>query len=80
MRAMQRRGFHWHQTTMSRVERGLRPLSLAEAAGLSEVLGQSVSALLGTGYVPRLPQPVELVENIIRDARELRTFHEDDAA
>ena len=80
MRAMQRRGFHWHQTTMSRVERGLRPLTLAEAAGLSEILEQPVSALLGAGYIPRLPQPIELVENIMRDARELRTFHEEDAA
>lgn len=80
VRAMKRRGFHWHQTTMSRVERGLRPLSLGEAAGLSEILEQPVSALLGTGYIPRLPQPIELVENIMRDARELRTFHEEDAA
>lgn len=76
-KAMRGRGFHWHQTTVSRVERGLRPLSLAEAAALSEVYMQPVVAFLGRGYTPKLPGPLEMVDNIIRDARELRAIHEE---
>lgn len=72
--AMQGRGHPWHQTTVSRVERGLRPLSLAEAASLSEIYVQPVVAFLGRGYTPKLPGPLEIVDNISRDARELRSL------
>lgn len=59
-REMAERGFQFHQTTISRIEAGDRPVRLAEATTLAEIVRTSVSMLI--------MQPVELrySENLFR--------------
>ncbi len=42
---MAERGFPWSQPTVARVERGRRPLSLAEAHALMDILEQNRGSL-----------------------------------
>lgn len=44
--AMKDRGFAWVQSTLSEVERGVRPLRVSEAHALADVLGDRVERLL----------------------------------
>ena len=46
--AMAHRGFPWHQTVVSKVERGERCLRLDEAEALAQVLSVEVADLLPT--------------------------------
>jgi transcriptional regulator with XRE-family HTH domain len=39
-------GIQWHQSTVTNVERGERPLKLSEALAVADVLGVSLDALL----------------------------------
>lgn len=77
--AMRGRGFQWHQTTISRIERGEQPLTLAEAAALADIYGQPVTVFLGDRYSPALPSVPELLDTLARVASEIRAAHEDAA-
>jgi transcriptional regulator with XRE-family HTH domain len=44
--AMKKRGHSWVQGTISQIERGVRPLRVAEAHDLADVLGDRVERLL----------------------------------
>ena len=77
---MRGRGFNWHQTTISRIERGEQPLTLTEAATLADIYDQPITAFLGEGYTPHLPGVPELLDTLTRIASEVRTAYEEDAA
>ncbi|MGE2715138.1 helix-turn-helix transcriptional regulator [Mycolicibacterium litorale] len=44
---LRRQGFEMHQTTVAKIERGARPLRIAEAAALVEVFDLPIIAILG---------------------------------
>lgn len=44
---LRRQGFEMHQTTVAKIERGARPLRIAEAAALVEVFELPIIAVLG---------------------------------
>ncbi|MDO2969379.1 helix-turn-helix domain-containing protein [Mycobacteroides abscessus] len=44
---LRRQGFEMHQTTVAKIERGARPLRIAEAAALVEVFELPIIAILG---------------------------------
>jgi transcriptional regulator with XRE-family HTH domain len=46
--AMSKRGFKWHQATVYKVESGDRPVKLAEAAALAEIVDQRIDELTAT--------------------------------
>lgn len=77
---MRGRGFNWHQTTASRIERGDQPLTFAEAAALADIYEQPITAFLGEGYTPRLPGVPELLDTLTRVASEVRAIYEESAA
>lgn len=74
---MRGRGFNWHQTTASRIEREEQPLTFAEAAALADIYEQPITAFLGEGYTPRLPGVPELLDTLVRVASEVRAAHEE---
>ena len=44
---LRRQGFEMHQTTVAKIERGARPLRIAEAAALADVFEMPVAAIFG---------------------------------
>ncbi|AQA02109.1 hypothetical protein BVC93_06340 [Mycobacterium sp. MS1601] len=44
---LRRQGFEMHQTTVAKIERGARPLRVAEAAALAEVFEMPIITVLG---------------------------------
>ncbi|MFC9559921.1 helix-turn-helix domain-containing protein [Agromyces sp. NPDC056965] len=59
---MRERGYKWSQATVWAVEKGNRPLRLAEAAVLAEILRVSVGVLLGDEVSVVVKQDVDAVE------------------
>ena len=53
-RAMVERGQSWYQTTVSRVEKGDRPLRLVEGVALADAFGVPVDQLVGDPAVQEL--------------------------
>jgi transcriptional regulator with XRE-family HTH domain len=55
--AMQKEGFPWHCATVCRVENGVQPLLLAEAAALAGLLGVPLEKLVTRGPGPPVVGP-----------------------
>src|SRR5699024_4589604 len=71
-RRMQEVGWtSFHQTTVSRIEQGLRPVRLGESRGIAEVLGSSVDQMIrpgdGSENIRQLEKLVEEAKRIRRD-------------
>ncbi|MDR3663190.1 MAG: helix-turn-helix transcriptional regulator [Mycobacterium sp.] len=58
-------GFEMHQTTVAKIERGARPLRVAEATALAEVFDMPVMAVFG------LSQPEDDATNLVSHRVEL---------
>lgn len=58
-------GFDLHQTTIAKIERGARPLRIAEAAALAEVFEMPITAIFG------LALPEDRTANLDAQQREL---------
>ncbi|MCV7224539.1 helix-turn-helix domain-containing protein [Mycolicibacterium komossense] len=58
-------GFDLHQTTIAKIERGARPLRIAEAAALAEVFEMPITAIFG------LTLPQDRTANLDAQQREL---------
>lgn len=68
---MRERGWKWSQATVWSVEKGERPLRLAEAADLAEILDQSIHVLLSGAEPTRVhkaAQDVAAAESRLRSA------------
>ncbi|MBA2768637.1 MAG: helix-turn-helix transcriptional regulator [Sporichthyaceae bacterium] len=61
--------FGWHQSTLTRVEAGERPLRLSEAVAVAEILGTDVADLLGA---PSATMAVRLRRARMRELSTLR--------
>lgn len=64
-RAMAGQGFTFHQTTISRIEAGERPVRLAEATALAELVGA------GVGDLTRPPDAAEAIARVGRAMRKV---------
>lgn len=53
-------GFEMHQTTVAKIERGARPLRVAEAAALADVFEMPIMAVFGLAHVE---DPAALVDS-----------------
>jgi len=62
-------GGSFHQQTVLRTEQGVRPLRLAEAAAIAQVLGVPFSALVG---MDESPSEQGIVADIVAENRQLR--------
>lgn len=64
-RRLRWQGFDLHQTTIAKIERGARPLRIAEAAALAEVFEMPITAIFG------LTLPEDRTANLDAQRREL---------
>lgn len=46
---MARRGFRWHQTTVTRIEAGARHLAIEEAAAIADIFAVPIGSLAAAG-------------------------------
>lgn len=66
---LRHQGFEMHQTTVAKIERGARPLRIAEAAALVEVFGLPIVAILGMGAAPEHTTNPDAQRRELDDAR-----------
>lgn len=79
--AMRARGYKWSQATVWAVEKGERPLRLAEASDLAAILDQQVDALvsnsLEAALLNRMQESVRAVATSASDLRAAAKAYED---
>jgi transcriptional regulator with XRE-family HTH domain len=76
---LRHQGFEMHQTTVAKIERGVRPLRIAEAAALAEVFGMPFAAVFELSLsddhpgwaVEGQPQVIRERQALLAKAREL---------
>lgn len=67
-RRMEASGYHWHQTTVGRIESGKRPLRLNELVQLAAMFGVSPIRLIVPNVTPdRLSDDIKAVEDARSD-------------
>jgi transcriptional regulator with XRE-family HTH domain len=84
-RRMEASGYHWHQTTVGRVESGKHPLRLNELVHLAAMFGVTPLRLIVANVTPdRLSDDIKAVEDarsdIVRQLEEARDQPEDPSA
>lgn len=62
-------GFEMHQTTVAKIERGVRPLRVAEAAALADVFEMPVMAVLGLSLPEDQPLGIDSRRVELEEAR-----------
>jgi transcriptional regulator with XRE-family HTH domain len=76
---LRHQGFEMHQTTVAKIERGARPLRVAEASAIGTVFGMPVMAVFELSLphdapwwsIDSLPPPVREKQELLERAREV---------